>query len=356
MTSMSDQLLEMLPSGQELLNCAPNLQTQLTLLFIWAGIWHFFIPFLGQKVFAPWVRTKSWCAQWLELNKATVKQYGIVYDNDEILFSAVCNFVPIILQHAIGGILCIPSLFNLYDADTNVSLACMGALIEAGWEFQDGLTLIYIKLFGSPERQAAAPTSYCVLMGVHHALGLGMVIPMNLMHRDNVYYHELVFLLQFAAAVALALQHYGYSLDIKTKAGLFQMQISTLFTFVTIAYSRVFRFIYVLYKLVTYFYSDGDYAFLTSGITCSLLMGMMNLLMFLDATVKVKKFITMSITEDASPEFHSRLRRSSSDFFGSAKGGHNSYHGLSQPQKRWAKVKGAVRMRVFNKLKKKKST
>merc|ERR1711998_722373 len=111
------------------------------------------------------------------------------------------------------------------------------------------------------------------------------------MHRDDVRYHELIFLLQFAAAISLALQNYGYTLDIKTKAGLFKMQISTIFAFIVIAYSRVFRFIYVLSKLVSHFYSDGDYAFLTSGVICSLLMGIMNLLMFLDAAVKVKKFL-----------------------------------------------------------------
>lgn len=100
-------------------------------------------------------------------------------------------------------------------------------------------------------------------------------------------------------------------------------------------------------KLVSHFYSDGDYAFVTSGVICSLMMGIMNLLMFLDAAVKVKKFLSMSVAEEATPEFYSRVRSSSTDFFGSAKGGHNSYHGLSKPQKRWARVKGAVRMGVL---------
>merc|ERR1719198_947618 len=331
----------------QLLSCAPNLQTQLTLLFIWAGIWYFFIPFVGQKVILPWIRKQPWCEQFKALQKSTCKQFGVVFENEEDLFKASCNFIPVIMQHGIGGFLCLISIFNLYDADTNASLACMGGLIEAGWEFQDSLTLIYIRLFGTPEQKATAPNSYCILMGIHHASGLGMVIPMNIMHRDDVCYHELVFLLQFAAAVSLGLQNYGYTLDIKTKAGLFKMQISTIIAFIVISYSRVFRFIHVLSKLVSHFYSDGDYAFVTSGVICSLLMGIMNLLMFLDAAVKVKKFLSMSVAEEATPEFYSRVRSSSTDFFGSAKGGHNSYHGLSKPQKRWAKVKGAVRMGVL---------
>merc|ERR1719181_857416 len=107
-----------------------------------------------------------------------------------------------------------------------MALARHGALCEAGWELQDAFTRAYEVLFGGEKGKLLNPTPVLVFWAFHHTMGLSMVIPMNLVYPDLAYYHELVFLLQFASFVAMMFQHYGYTLDVKTKSGLNMMKIS----------------------------------------------------------------------------------------------------------------------------------
>ena len=48
-------------------------------------------------------------------------------------------------------------------------------------------------------------------------MGVSMILPMNVYFRDNRDYHEMVFLLQFGAFVAMFSQAYGYTLDVSTR-------------------------------------------------------------------------------------------------------------------------------------------
>lgn len=104
-------------------------------------------------------------------------------------------------------------------------MAGHGALCEAGWELQDLATRAWQLTFGGEDGKAKNPVALVVIMCIHHAMGLCMIIPMNIHHSSNPSYHEFVFLLQFAAFVALGAGNYGSSLDIETTSGLFQMKI-----------------------------------------------------------------------------------------------------------------------------------
>lgn len=74
-------------------------------------------------------------------------------------------------------------------------------------------------LFGGEAGRAKNPAALMTIMCIHHAMGLCMVIPMNMYFNNNSHYHEFVFLLQFAAFFALGLSNYGYTLDITTVSG-----------------------------------------------------------------------------------------------------------------------------------------
>merc|ERR1719384_2846853 len=147
----------------------------------------------------------------------------IKLDRDEV-FTLCCEFMVILMQHGVGGALCIPSLLGMLPGWAS-SLACHGALGEVGYEVQDTVERLYDRLFGGPAGKARQQTVILILLGVHHAMGMLLVVPMNLYFGDNVYYHELVFLLQFAAFTACALQQFGYTLDVNTTRGLITMKI-----------------------------------------------------------------------------------------------------------------------------------
>lgn len=72
----------------------------------------------------------------------------------------------IIIQHLIGGILCLPSILNIGDEQVAASLACLGIISEMAWEIQDLITWIY-KRFGIPNGKDMVPMAvsrhaYCV--------------------------------------------------------------------------------------------------------------------------------------------------------------------------------------------------
>lgn len=64
---------------------------------------------------------------------------------------------------------------------------------------------------------------------------------MNMAYPSLYWYHEGIFLLQFAACVALMAQNYGYTLDIGTRGGLAQMKATVTLVMLTMGYSRGLR-------------------------------------------------------------------------------------------------------------------
>merc|ERR1719277_2112539 len=105
-----------------------------------------------------------------------------------------------------------------------------------------------------------------------------MVIPMNIYYYDNSWYHELIFLLQFAAFAALALQNYGFTLDVTTAAGLCRMNVAVTSTIVVMLYSRVIRYIPVCYALIMTFIADNNTYFLYVGCAVIVMMGIVSML------------------------------------------------------------------------------
>merc|ERR1712187_232119 len=130
-----------------------------------------------------------------------------------------------------------------------------------------------------------------------HAMGLSMVIPMNIFYHDNQYYHEFVFLLQAAAFAAMMLQSYGYTLNVQTEEGLSRMQLTVIVSWVVILYSRLLRFAFVGYRLTQTFYADGNHKIFVVSIVALSLMGLFNLGIFLDASAKLSKFVLMPLSE-----------------------------------------------------------
>merc|ERR1719240_2397738 len=115
-------------------------------------------------------------------------------------------------------------------------------------------------------------------------MGLGMAIPMNLSFASEPYFHEMVFLLQFAAAFALMTQNYGYTLDTKSAGGLLRMKVAVTLTLAVLVYSRVLRFAFLGYKLLGIAYASGSMTLFAGGATVICTMSLLNSLFVVDAT------------------------------------------------------------------------
>merc|ERR1711879_87101 len=139
--------------------------------------------------------------------------------------------------------------------------------------------------------RALNPWPLLATLIMHHAMGQALVIPMNLYYHDNRDYHEFVLLLQAAAFMAMALQNYGYTLDVSTKRGLMKMKITIAISWLAIVYSRVLRFVILAYRLARTFYADGNFTILSVAACVLILMGIFNAMLFMDATRKLRKFV-----------------------------------------------------------------
>ena len=88
--------------------------------------------------------------------KELYKQLGMDLSSKQFVEQFISMWpwtVGVILQHLVGGMLCLPSIFNIGDPQVAASLACLGILSEMGWEIQDLITWIY-KRFGCATRKS----------------------------------------------------------------------------------------------------------------------------------------------------------------------------------------------------------
>jgi len=284
----------------ELLNAAPAWDTQIALLSFSAAFWWLVIGVfnIGEKIGRPIYLNHPMSEQWIQLNRKYFKDgFGIDFDREQALTFAL-TMQGILLQHIIGGLLCLPVLVGWGSPALGYTLGRWGALCEAGWELQDGLVRIVQVNCGGEKGKELNPVPLRILMTVHHVMGLSLVVPMNIYFSENYWYIYLVCLLQLAAAVAMLGQNYGFLLDVTTPSGLCKMKVATFFVWAVMFYSRGPGYLYVIYKVLCLFYNTGD-AWFCWGCFVAWAMSLLNIVFIMDATQKMTKFAKMKL-DDAS--------------------------------------------------------
>jgi len=182
------------------------------------------------------------------------------------------QFVPILSQHFVGGILCLPAIFGLgVPRAVAVAMARHGALVELGWELQDTAERLYLRFF-TEDGEAQQPNGLFFFLMMHHSMQWALVIPMNLFYSDLSGYHELIFMLEGASGFASLVQFYSYTLDTTKRSDLRWMIILNAFNFAVMLYSRLIHYWWSVYKVLRHFYLEESYAVLAIGAFCSCLL------------------------------------------------------------------------------------
>jgi hypothetical protein len=158
-------------------------------------------------------------------------------------------------------------------------------------------------------------------------------------YRDDKRFHELVFLLQFAAALSVLLQNVGFALDIGTRKGLGRMKAIAVVQLAIVLYSRVFRYAVVGLSLLKSLRASGSF-FVLPGMASIVMLGIFNALMVMDAVTKVAKFLPMQIQRHSVAEIRSSSIRlqTSLNRMSSLK----RVYTMTPAHKRWQKLRGAV--------------
>ena len=218
------------------------------------------------------------------------------------------------LQHLVGGILSVPAVFRMegFLPQFRSSLACLGILVEMGWELQDLCRMIYFRLFKGEKGAKKYPNLVVMLLVFHHSLTCGLGIPAILNYRDLPELHRLIFDLQFVGGVMMILPEYTRVLDVKKRNELRQFVSISLFMFAITIWTRVFDWFYIIYILLTRFYADENWSFLIGGSIILSLFTLFNLFFCVNPLfVRLKKFAKKLVEYDLLPEDAPQEKRQS---------------------------------------------
>uniref|UniRef100_A0A7S3LKS8 TLC domain-containing protein n=1 Tax=Aplanochytrium stocchinoi TaxID=215587 RepID=A0A7S3LKS8_9STRA len=283
---------------QDLLRAKGTVEVQLILLILQALLWYFIVPIVG-KALKSYIDKKPYKKQFIELaDKSLRAALKTEFDSLEKSYEYTCLVGGILVQHSLGGALCFPSAFGLDFVSSSVAgaLARHGALMEAGWELQDGLDKFY-QVFIKNDWSMNSSKSLR-LIAFHHATGLSLVIPMNMFYGYNVLYHKGVFLMQGVSAWALFAQYYAFTLDLSKRFDLVQMKIISVGVFLAMFYGRIIGFICISLELIPILYSE-NLLLLSVAVAVSILMQSLNYNFILENYRKMVKYAKMPLPKNS---------------------------------------------------------
>ena len=247
------------------------------------------------------------------------EQYGVTTKQeyfDKFIVEHFPYSIVVFSQHIVGGLCTVPSVLGLegFSASLRNSLACLGILIEIGYEIQDFARLINARIVkGKEEFSKAEPTIIVIFLCIHHSLSCLMGIPAIHSYRDLPELHRMVFDLQFAGGIMGLCGMFTATLDVTKKNQLRVFALTNFFMALLTAWTRVFDWFYLSYKLLARFFVDEKWAFLVFGGPVVLAFSFMNVFFIAIPTYQrnikfLKKLVEFgSLTEDADES----VRRSS---------------------------------------------
>jgi len=297
----------------------PTVPQLLTVVAAFAFFWFIFFSIVKFTV-RPLIHNKKWLLDAISKDyergaKRQLKDLHIDMTKDEFIAFAVRDWPrmqSIYLQHFVGSFFCIQSILGIGDPSVASSLAVCGVLSEIGWELQDMIEIIWVRLFHK-EGKKLFPDALVIIFLVHHSLASILGIPVILFYRHHKTLHWLCFDLQFAAGLALSIQEITKLLDISNPRQLRQFKVLNFIAFITMLWTRGIHWVYLITTLLLAFYRDQAWAFLCLGTVLSLLFSLFNYALCLKPFYKkFVKFLHVSAEYESLPADASADRRRSS--------------------------------------------
>lgn len=270
------------------------------------------------------VRSKPWCAQAMDLQKALMMNFG--FKEEECTFEAKLDgysFVIVLAGHHCLAACCMLPVFLMgWEAagSTGQLLFVVGALSDVAFDMFDWFknfcrTFLYSYI---PWSSPCPLAPFIVLCCLHHPLAMSMVIPMVLHYPTMRSFHLIAVSLLLAAGVCFLSGAYKFTLDVKSKGGFMQYKAVVILQLVTIWFTRGYVWFTQVYVTLTTFRSHGDTNFFIAGSVAAVLMSLFNIVMILDATDAAKKWLLRPVpTEDGEhEELKVQIVRSTSSVLG----------------------------------------
>eukprot|EP00574_Skeletonema_japonicum_P003576 CAMPEP_0201714042 /NCGR_PEP_ID=MMETSP0593-20130828/662_1 /ASSEMBLY_ACC=CAM_ASM_000672 /TAXON_ID=267983 /ORGANISM="Skeletonema japonicum, Strain CCMP2506" /LENGTH=385 /DNA_ID=CAMNT_0048203267 /DNA_START=26 /DNA_END=1183 /DNA_ORIENTATION=- len=297
----------------------PTVRDLFSLVVAFAIIW--FIVFSAVKtIVRPLIHNKKWLLDAMSKEyerhaKKQLEELNMDMTKDEYIAFSMRDWPrlqSISSQHLIGSLFCIPSILGIGDPSLASSLAACGILSEIGWELQDVIEMILVRMFHK-EGKKIFPDVVFIIFLVHHTLASCLGIPVILYYRHHKTIHWICFDLQFAAGLALSFGEITKVLDITNPRHLRLFKALNFIALVTMVWTRIIHWTYLTTTLFITWYNDKAWAFLFFGILISILFtGFSYVVCVKPFYKKFVKFLHVSAEYEALPPDASADRRRSS--------------------------------------------
>ena len=259
----------------------PTALDLIQLVLAFAVLWTVIFLIVGESI-RKMVYQKPWlvAAGEKDYERNAKKMYADLGLEDEATLSSHVEFFQsifgwhccVIMQHIIGGMLCVPATLGStsffvndhHPEDIAISLACLGILSELGWEISDICTWLYKRYYCKDGRKKVPGFLVAILL-MHHSLTTVLGIPVILHYRNYYALHWLCFDLQVAGAVALFAGEYTKFLDVSKPSQLKQFQILSFVALVILAWTRGIHWMYLVYEFCSVWYEEKAWSFLVIG-------------------------------------------------------------------------------------------
>ena len=211
-------------------------------------------------------------------------------------------------QHLIGGGCAIPALLAnlniipINDTSITTSLACLGIMIEMGWEVQDMLTMAFYRLF-TQVGKVKFPNAMIAVLIIHHSLATTLALPMILNYRGLPELHRLCFDLQFSGGAGGFIGEFSKLLDVSKPNELRRFQFLSFLMFLIFLWTRVFDWFYLMGIILYLFYREERWTFLGVGIVVFLVFSVFNVFICVIPTYqRLVKFMNMTAEYKVLPD------------------------------------------------------
>ncbi len=300
-------------------NDEPTAKDLFTLVVAFAIIWFLFFPAV-KTILRPLIHNKKWLLRAISKDydrgaKKMIEDMKIDMTKDEYIEFSMNSWPKmqaIYTQHLVGSFFCLPSILGIGNPSVASSLAVCGLLSEIGWELQDTMEMILVRLFHKDGKKIF-PDAIFIIFIVHHSLASCLGIPVILYYRNNKLIHWLCFDLQFAAGLALSIGEITKVLDITNPRQLRLFKALNFIALVAMIWTRIIHWTYLTTTLFITWYNEEAWAFLFFGILISIAFtGFSYVCCVKPFYKKFVKFLHVSAEYEALPADASADRRRSS--------------------------------------------
>eukprot|EP00668_Euglena_longa_P000501 GGOE01000624.1.p1 GENE.GGOE01000624.1~~GGOE01000624.1.p1 ORF type:complete len:325 (-),score=69.88 GGOE01000624.1:200-1174(-) len=237
-----------------------------------------------------WSSGKPWMTHVMANGRKRLKGMGVP-PSDAAALRLWVELWGVALQHGVGALLCLPALTGGWGLPPGVPavLARHAAVCECGWEVGDLVVRLHRKWF-TPGGWEEQPSGLIGVVLLHHAMGFGLTIPMNIFFSESKLYFEMVAVLQGSSLFIILITQWGQMLDVSQPAQLEQMFWSSLILVLGLLAVRFAYYGWLSLQLLVAADEMGNPELYSAGVVAAFSLGLANAVYTLDAAKRLVKF------------------------------------------------------------------